>query len=103
MKRKLTMNKLETIHELKHESSDNDIFSHIENRTVSKSILNFITRAEQFICLTEKQYYDISCTLEYLEFCESKLSVKVTSLNKRAQNCLRQLNSQRSSQKTSTQ
>ncbi|CAL5976864.1 Hypothetical_protein [Hexamita inflata] len=102
MKRKLVTNwsshKLETIQEQNDEQSNGGIISRWDvNRTTSKSSLNqisFITNKfcslNQFVCLTEENFYDISCTLEYLEFCESKLNAELSSLNKRAQKCLKQ-------------
>ncbi|CAL5976858.1 Hypothetical_protein [Hexamita inflata] len=106
MQRRLRVNrsthKLETIHESDQESSESTFTPWNDNRTINKSTLNQITTftVDQFLCLSEENFYELSCTLEYLEFCEAKLSADLCSLNKRAQKCLKKVGSQRSNLKT---
>ncbi|CAL5987293.1 Hypothetical_protein [Hexamita inflata] len=109
MQRRLRVNrsthKLETIHESDQESSESTTLTPWnDNRTINKSTLKQITTftVDQFLCLTEENFYELSCTLEYLEFCEAKLSADLCSLNKRAQKCLKKVGSQRSNLNTGT-
>ncbi|CAL5976888.1 Hypothetical_protein [Hexamita inflata] len=97
MQRRLRVNrsthKLETIHESDQESSESTFTPWNDNKTINKSTLNQITTftVDQFLCLTEENFYELSCTLEYLEFCEAKLSTNLTSLYKRTEKCLKKL------------
>ncbi|CAL5976890.1 Hypothetical_protein [Hexamita inflata] len=79
-----TSYKLETIQESDNEASETSINSMwIDGRT-GKSSANLISTIglDTFVSLSRREFYEIQCTLEYLDFCELELNKQIGQLGR---------------------